>query len=991
MFSSFKLPSLRSKKHNDKSENGTPTGTPISKRHQRRISDAGGCPSIASLRPGSIAYNSDQLMSGDKIHSVNGITTSHSKPEDVAAMLNNVEDRALLEVEYSLPDCVSQNSLSTITSKVTNITVEREDGSLGITLRGGVHGDPQLTRALVITHVRPNGPAHKTGLIKVGDRLLKVDNQTLTNKTLMEAQKILTQTNDNLAQTPNPISTLTIEYDVSIMETVKYATGPLLVEIERHIHEELGIGLGNKIFSDNENVIYIESIMPASIADRCGALHINDQILAIDDIRLEGTNLSAEEVMTLFENSKGSVTRLHILPFHTYTTSIHSHRSASGLWNQSPKELVPGTPSMSGFSTINSRRSRFPFKKTYNFRNPQKVSNLEGNNYCGYHPQLGVCHRETLNVTLCSEGNGFGLSVGTELAPGEEEASIVVTDIETNSVADRCGCLQIGDRLLSINCQPNLTLQEINTIFERGYDPKLMAKLELQVEIDVVDSIIPSSGVFTVKIARQTTGLGITITASKNNPNDPFIISDIRRGSIAHRIGTLHVGDRLLAIDNQNLDHQSLETAFEILQSNHNEIVTLQVEKVPRDTSYLLSENIVYTVELVRYGGPLGITISGSEDCLEPIILSRLIEGGLAEKTGALHVGDRILAINGENLINRPLSDAIRLLQCSGDRVQLKISRQIKARTPCEENRESFLVQSPGSIDSAVESWVGSMLIENNYKNEKESSQKAPEDSETKTEAKETESKPINENKSENNHKDSMQNLQYYSDTDDVMYAPSPLPLPLPNYNYRSNNNTINSDLFASMQLGESFNSTILNNISPTVRKRFEYNEIQHESPTQIGATSRSPPGPSSANIQNSEFNINNNRFDSINADVYHVILYKDAVYDDYGFSVSDGLYEKGVYINRIRKGGPADIVGLLKPFDRILQVNDTKTQDFDCCLTVPLIASAGDRMELVIARSNNNLENKVVSWITEEHNPFPTSPTFSSLSGSQSTITKTL
>lgn len=33
-------------------------------------------------------------------------------------------------------------------------------------------------------------------------------------------------------------------------------------------------------------------------------------------------------------------------------------------------------------------------------------------------------------------------------------------------------------------------------------------------------------------------------------------------------------------------------------------------------------------------------------------------------------------------------------------------------------------------------------------------------------------------------------------------------------------------------------------------------------------------------------------------------------------------------------------------------QVNDTKTQDFDCCLTVPLIASAGDRIELVVSRN---------------------------------------
>lgn len=53
----------------------------------------------------------------------------------------------------------------------------------------------------------------------------------------------------------------------------------------------------------------------------------------------------------------------------------------------------------------------------------------------------------------------------------------------------------------------------------------------------------------------------------------------------------------------------------------------------------------------------------------------------------------------------------------------------------------------------------------------------------------------------------------------------------------------------------------------------------------------------------------------------FHVTLYKDTVYDDYGFSVSDGLYERGVFINRIRTGGPADVVGLLKPFDRIMQV----------------------------------------------------------------------
>ncbi len=38
--------------------------------------------------------------------------------------------------------------------------------------------------------------------------------------------------------------------------------------------------------------------------------------------------------------------------------------------------------------------------------------------------------------------------------------------------------------------------------------------------------------------------------------------------------------------------------------------------------------------------------------------------------------------------------------------------------------------------------------------------------------------------------------------------------------------------------------------------------------------------------------------------------LFKDNVYEDFGFSLSDGLYEKGIFVNRIRKGGPADTSG---------------------------------------------------------------------------------
>lgn len=50
------------------------------------------------------------------------------------------------------------------------------------------------------------------------------------------------------------------------------------------------------------------------------------------------------------------------------------------------------------------------------------------------------------------------------------------------------------------------------------------------------------------------------------------------------------------------------------------------------------------------------------------------------------------------------------------------------------------------------------------------------------------------------------------------------------------------------------------------------------------------------------------------------VSLRKDPESHDFGFSVSDGLLEKGVYVNMIRPDGPAEQAGL-KPYDRILQV----------------------------------------------------------------------
>lgn len=80
----------------------------------------------------------------------------------------------------------SQNSLY-ITTKLAEVPVEKINGSLGITIRGGLpeNSAPSAdlvlnsrsldAQPLVVTHVRPGGAAYNTSRIKPGDRLLKVD------------------------------------------------------------------------------------------------------------------------------------------------------------------------------------------------------------------------------------------------------------------------------------------------------------------------------------------------------------------------------------------------------------------------------------------------------------------------------------------------------------------------------------------------------------------------------------------------------------------------------------------------------------------------------------------------------------------------------------------------------------------------------------------------------------------------------------------------
>lgn len=163
-------------------------------------------------RPGSVATNISTDSNRTDENSQSSLSSS-SRYDNKFISLDDIESN------FSIPSCVS--------SKVAQIRLEREDGSLGVTLRGGV------SRALVVTGVKTDGPVAREGRVRPGDRLLAVDDTELRGLSLSDAQRALRKTSDS------PIASLTIEYDVANMDEARASTsGPLLVQLERSLSGE---------------------------------------------------------------------------------------------------------------------------------------------------------------------------------------------------------------------------------------------------------------------------------------------------------------------------------------------------------------------------------------------------------------------------------------------------------------------------------------------------------------------------------------------------------------------------------------------------------------------------------------------------------------------------------------------------------------------------------------------------------------------------------
>ncbi|XP_068566154.1 protein scribble homolog isoform X9 [Cebidichthys violaceus] len=257
-------------------------------------------------------------------------------------------------------------------------------------------------------------------------------------------------------------------------------------------------------------------------------------------------------------------------------------------------------------------------------------------------------------------------------------------------------------------------------------------------------------------IVRQTGGLGISIAGGKGSTpykgdDEGIFISRVSEEGPAARAG-VKVGDKLLEVNGVNLHEAEHHTAVEALRSSgatvsmsvlrermvepENAITTTPLrpedDYFPRERR---SSGIAFNMEptpsgphqrfsscLIRNDKGLGFSIAGGKGSTAyrtadtGIYISRIAEGGAAHREGTLHVGDRVISINGVDMTEARHDQAVALLTGTSPTISLLVERDPNAPggSPGQSRARAHSPPPPEPSDSPDQEEDGLNLQGNN-------------------------------------------------------------------------------------------------------------------------------------------------------------------------------------------------------------------------------------------------------------------------------------
>ncbi|NXW57999.1 DLG3 protein, partial [Eurystomus gularis] len=337
----------------------------------------------------------------------------------------------------------------------------------------------------------------------------------------------------------------------------------------------------------------------------------------------------------------------------------------------------------------------------------------------------GMFKYEEIILERGNSGLGFSIAGGIDNPHIPDDPGIFITKIIPGGAAAMDGRLGVNDCVLRVNdvdVSEVVHSKAVEALKEAGPVVRLVVRRRQS----------PPETIMEVNLMKGPKGLGFSIAGGIGNQHIPgdnsIYITKIIEGGAAQKDGRLQIGDRLLAVNNTNLQDVRHEEAVAALK-NTSDMVYLKVAKpgnihlndmyAPPDytsTFSALADNHISHNSSLGYLGSveskpaypippqvtpsryspiprhmtgdedftreprkiilhkgstgLGFNIVGGEDG-EGIFVSFILAGGPADLSGELRRGDRILSVNGVNLRNATHEQAAAALKRAGQTVTI--------------------------------------------------------------------------------------------------------------------------------------------------------------------------------------------------------------------------------------------------------------------------------------------------------------------------------
>ncbi|XP_051020464.1 inaD-like protein [Acomys russatus] len=598
---------------------------------------------VKEVHPGSVADRDQRLKENDQILAVNDIPLDQNvSHQQAVALLQQATGSLRLVVAREVGHTQGRTSTSSADTALPeavcwghteDVELINDGSGLGFGIVGG------KSSGVVVRTIVPGGLADRDGRLQTGDHILKIGGTNVQGMTSEQVAQVLRNCGNSVrmlvardpvgevAVTPPTPASLPVALPAAANKTLAADSSfseTYSVELVRKDGQSLGIrvvGYVGAAHPEEASGIYVKSIIPDSAAYHNGQIQVNDKIVAVDGVNIQG--VANQDVVEILRNA-GQVVHLTLVRRKASSSvSPFEQPSSRGTVAEPPK--VPALTGPMHTETNLGMEAEDTGERLNNLKDgaiqaleepdiyPEKGPGSPENHLKSRWENLLGPEYEVMVATLDTQiADDEELQKYSKLLPihtlrlGVEVDSFdghhYISSIAPGGPVDTLNLLQPEDELLEVNgvqlygksrreavsflkeVPPPFTLVCCRRLFDdeasvdepRTMEPSLLeAEVDRSVDVSIEDDddgelALWSPEVKTVELVKGYRGLGFSIL-DYQDPLDPtrsvIVIRSLVADGVAERSGELLPGDRLVSVNEFSLDNATLAEAVEVLKA----------------------------------------------------------------------------------------------------------------------------------------------------------------------------------------------------------------------------------------------------------------------------------------------------------------------------------------------------------------------------------------------------------------------------------------